>query len=799
VPRFAPEIASREAIRPAFSPQGDRKPSDCSRGRVLVFYAPSADGGAGTEAAVDLRNCRPIRENDGALGLGHHDVFISYAREDRAKVEKLARALGQRGLHVWWDPEIKTGAGFREEIAQALSNTKSVIVVWSRHSVASRFVADEADEGAAREILFPALIDNVDIPLGFRQIQTADLTHWRGNLNDPAFREFVDAVSSGAAVGQGARDRRPAPAPEPQPTEDKPKPAPRPKPKKQPKPKAQKQKMTNRRYTTTGSKRRLALFGQAVLMAGLIASAFAGIAYTSDMVFPEYRLLFVGAMGALAFLSRYGTLEADRSAGAASLALLPRSYVALILVSLIAIAPMILQGRIYAAALEGVQVKGVEGADINATTLNGAGDRLLTSSDDGHVKLWDATTGVELGDFSDHFDACEIFDDDGKPLCWVWDAAFSPDGQYAVSASRDKSANIWRTRDGSLARRLQGHGASVYDAAWSPDGDAIATASSDHTIMLWNPDTGDRIGALRGHANDVNALDFSPDGATLASASEDGNVRLWNWREGAAIAMLAIGGPGNDVEFSNDGSMLAAAAGNGNIRIWRAATRERIASFKHGAERAFGVAFVNGDKQLATSGIDPIVRIWSIADQALAKELSGHKDAVRGLDSSADGMRLVSGSRDNTARIWDPVTGKELVTVGHIDSALDLPMAIDAPPVFVSSQAPAPVDFGANPGVAGSLIGKGLAAAFALMFGAMIVKGVFWVARLRVVSRFTVVSVLLAVAAYVGLLIASALPAEALALWLTLSFVPATVLAFLRWMWRAAIMSQFNRRTRRPV
>ena len=224
--------------------------------------------------------------------MGHHDVFISYSREDRPKVEKIAHALSQRGLHVWWDPEIKTGAGFRQEIADALGSTRSVIVLWSRYSVASRFVADEADEGAARDILFPALIDNVDIPLGFRQIQTADLTHWRGNQNDPALKAFVEAVATGAAAQQGAPDRirEPEPAPAaPEPTTERP--AETPKPAKKPKPKKPKKsaKAAARAYTTTGSKRRLALFGQAILMAGLIAAAFGALAYASDFVFPAYR------------------------------------------------------------------------------------------------------------------------------------------------------------------------------------------------------------------------------------------------------------------------------------------------------------------------------------------------------------------------------------------------------------------------------------------------------------------------------------------------------------------------------
>ncbi|MFO1187310.1 MAG: toll/interleukin-1 receptor domain-containing protein [Alphaproteobacteria bacterium] len=123
------------------------------------------------------------------------DVFISYARENRPQVERIAETLTGIGHKVWWDPHIKTGAGFREEIQAALNETKSVIVMWSQFSVTSRFVCDEADEGAARNILFPALLDLVDIPLGFRQIQTADLTGWRGQNSHAKYREYIRVVS----------------------------------------------------------------------------------------------------------------------------------------------------------------------------------------------------------------------------------------------------------------------------------------------------------------------------------------------------------------------------------------------------------------------------------------------------------------------------------------------------------------------------------------------------------------------------------------------------------------------------
>ena len=141
------------------------------------------------------------------------DVFISYSREDRPRVQVIAQALERAGLKVWWDPHIKTGSGFREEITASLGKAEAVIVVWSQYSVSSRFVCDEADEGAARGILFPALVDLVDIPLGFRQIQTADLTHWHGRPDDKALLEFVSLIAD-YTNQRLAQNKAPEPEPE---------------------------------------------------------------------------------------------------------------------------------------------------------------------------------------------------------------------------------------------------------------------------------------------------------------------------------------------------------------------------------------------------------------------------------------------------------------------------------------------------------------------------------------------------------------------------------------------------------
>jgi len=95
------------------------------------------------------------------------DIFISYASEDRSRVEQLAKALEDQGWSVFWDRTIPAGKTWRQVIGEALETARSVIVAWSKTSVDSRWVQEEADRGLERNILIPILIDKLKPPLGF--------------------------------------------------------------------------------------------------------------------------------------------------------------------------------------------------------------------------------------------------------------------------------------------------------------------------------------------------------------------------------------------------------------------------------------------------------------------------------------------------------------------------------------------------------------------------------------------------------------------------------------------------------
>ena len=135
-----------------------------------------------------------------STGVARTTVFLSYARADQAEAAKLATALQEAGLNVWWDSLIEGGAAFAKSIEAALESCDAVIVVWSTASVRSDWVLDEAAKGRDLHKLVPVSLDGTLPPLGFRQYQSINLSAWRGKAGSADITGVVRAVA--AAAGQ---------------------------------------------------------------------------------------------------------------------------------------------------------------------------------------------------------------------------------------------------------------------------------------------------------------------------------------------------------------------------------------------------------------------------------------------------------------------------------------------------------------------------------------------------------------------------------------------------------------------
>ena len=124
------------------------------------------------------------------------DVFVYYARSDKARVAPLVGAIVAQGWTVWWDPEITPGQEFDDMIEAEIDAAKAVMVVWTPTSVASRWVRGEAREAADREKLVPVRFDNARLPMDVRAIHTTDLDDWAENPSSPPAQEFLQALGA---------------------------------------------------------------------------------------------------------------------------------------------------------------------------------------------------------------------------------------------------------------------------------------------------------------------------------------------------------------------------------------------------------------------------------------------------------------------------------------------------------------------------------------------------------------------------------------------------------------------------
>lgn len=140
----------------------------------------------------------------------------------------------------------------------------------------------------------------------------------------------------------------------------------------------------------------------------------------------------------------------------------------------------------------------------------GAPKHLLSSSQDGSVRLWSTETGKNLVAYKGHSDP-------------VWDVQWGPMGVYFASASRDRTARLWLTERITPMRMYVGHLSDVECLRFHPNSLYLATGSSDKTCRLWDTQRGECVRVFLGHTDAVNCIAMSPDGRFMASACESPN------------------------------------------------------------------------------------------------------------------------------------------------------------------------------------------------------------------------------------------------------------------------------------
>ncbi len=596
------------------------------------------------------------------------DIFISYKREERTQVERLATLLRGVGFSVWFDASLSAGESFSDEIDREVRSARIVLVCWSPSAATSQWVKAEAQVGFSKGNLISTLVagpDDFEPPVPFNATHTEDLRDWSTtpSLRDPAWRSVlrragelggrVDVAEWGALgadashsevegwfVRHGstsplvleaesllrereaenaarvqaetaARERLARLTVEREAAESEARSA------------RERREAENRAQAAEArasrAERRARFSRRALVWGGGalgVAAAGGGAAFVG-----------LGLYGEEPFLRPYLPLARMTEAGErAGLSITPSRKLSW-------------QG----------------GGSAEVLQFNNTGDRLLTAASYNEAHLWDALSGSQIAAM-------------GHPSN-VTSAAFSPTGQIIATASV-YNAYLWSV-SGDRTQMLQGHRDLIDRLAFSADGTRLATAcsltsvSTDRAARLWDTATGALIAVLSGHQGIVTSVAFSANGAQLATGSEDQTVRLWNAADGQLISVVPYPAAVSEVFYSPDGAVLFVDCGELNrFDVMRGTALPLIG----GPEQPLGHPVLSPDGTLV-AGIETrdnrswTVGLWNIGQRTQEARLAGHTAIITSINFSADGRYILTGAHDQTVRLWDSNSGAKLATL----------------------------------------------------------------------------------------------------------------------------------------
>ncbi len=271
------------------------------------------------------------------------------------------------------------------------------------------------------------------------------------------------------------------------------------------------------------------------------------------------------------------------------------------------------------------------------------------------------------------FQAYRILDRDHLPV-WKYDRGesfsnpvtrlsdFSPDDKYFafIMYPNNEDIGVLRVSDRKIIQVLKGHPTDVGALAFSPDGRFLASGSRDETVIIWERD-GDgfsRSQTLHGHAFGVYALAFSPDGRFLASGSYDTTVRIWKLDQGEFSEHQTLRGHSDyvySVAFSPNGEYLASGGKDQTLRIWKLSGEEfsQHQTLKGHSDSVYSVAFSPNGKYLASGSTDQTIGLWKFAGDSFSRFSSlKASNWVYSVSFDSSGNTLLCGGKDKQVTIW---------------------------------------------------------------------------------------------------------------------------------------------------
>lgn len=344
--------------------------------------------------------------------------------------------------------------------------------------------------------------------------------------------------------------------------------------------------------------------------------------------------------------------------------------------------------------------------------VNNKGDRLLSSSGDGTISIWDVKTASELRKFTAH-----------KNGHWINDLKYNRKNDKIISTSMDTTVKIWDAESGTLLSSTKVPVIVTNIKIFNND-NMFSTQGEDNTLYIFEISTGKIITQLKhtqdclkryvvsdysdkvalicdfinyvksteiwdiqkkevvfttavNHAN-FEFLEYNNSGTQVMTQRSqkhnqdclDCSIKIWDTQTGELVRTLQHNNGLSQARYSPNGEMIATATDKGEIKLWDVKTGMLITPLKGHSSYISSLEFdAKGERIISSSsGQDNSVKVWGVKSGALLFELAGHYQSVTHAIFNSKGDRIVTGESREAAMIWDGHTGEILYRYTGLES-----------------------------------------------------------------------------------------------------------------------------------